>query len=63
MNKEDINDPDKMAEIMNHQYEGLRLARRLIMDLNPKPTKADRMIYRSALSAVNVCLEKITFED
>ena len=64
MKKEDFDSPTAMRILCGTLYNGLRLARRLAMDVDIRTaSKANQVAYKGLLQALNVLIDQLTFED
>jgi len=64
MKKSDFESQIAMRLLCQSLYNGLRLARKLCMDLDiDKASKANTVIYKGILQTLNTMIDQLKFED
>jgi len=64
MKKEDFDSPTAMRILCSTLYNGLRLARRLAIDVDiDKASRANQDIYRGLMSCLNMLISHLKFEE
>jgi ABC-type phosphate transport system auxiliary subunit len=64
MKKTDFQSEIKMRMLCQSLYNGLRLARKLMIDLDiDRRSKTNYVLYKGALQALNTLIDQLKFED
>ena len=64
MKRTDFDSPTTMRILFSTLYNGLRLARRLAMDVDiDRASRANQDIYRGLMQSLNTLIDLLKFED